>query len=467
MGSAPSFHTTFNQVTNRDNAATYDANGNDTGPNYNPGPRQYDMDNRLVDASSAPVYGPAVTYGYTPDNKRVLKSEQGDGSSPLETKLYFHGLGGERLGEWRYNFTNSGQTFSIDLVKGNTWFGGKLLQEGDWVTIQDSKGSVRWRRNFYTNATETADYFPFGQEKPGATAQDRQKFGTYLRDAETGLDYADQRYFQNTTGRFMTADPSRASASLADPGSWNRYPYVGGDPVNRFDPNGLYYLAAVGGYVVTSDTVFGIFAQLGCHPSDIPGAFLCGPESVVAAQTGASGYYLGSIIWIDPDLTVNNSGDDVGTGGAPKLNGTVTDKVVTWFKEAYANAIAALKNNDCAHVVYGEDAGNLEARLQAATWNYANVPDGAGTNLGKADPQRNVITLNSGAHAWQADYNDAGIFIGPSNTLIGMTSAQARTWTILHELGHFVVGDGTIDSNNYANDFNYAIFQRCMGLPTQ
>ena len=100
--------------------------------------------------------------------------------------MFVHGLGGERLGEYRLNFNASGSTLSVDLVSANTWFGGKMLQEGDWRVVQDAKGSVRWRFNVLTSATETADYYPFGQEKPGATANNREKVGTYLRDAETG-----------------------------------------------------------------------------------------------------------------------------------------------------------------------------------------------------------------------------------------------------------------------------------------
>ncbi|MBX9602273.1 MAG: hypothetical protein K2X35_14795, partial [Bryobacteraceae bacterium] len=40
--------------------------------------------------------------------------------------------------------------------------------------------------------------------------------------------------------RFATPDPYQASGGPADPGSWNRYAYVGGDPVNNTDPEGLY-----------------------------------------------------------------------------------------------------------------------------------------------------------------------------------------------------------------------------------
>ena len=39
-------------------------------------------------------------------------------------------------------------------------------------------------------------------------------------------------------GRFLTADPYVASGGVADPGSWNRYAYVGGDPVNLNDSGG-------------------------------------------------------------------------------------------------------------------------------------------------------------------------------------------------------------------------------------
>ncbi len=55
---------------------------------------------------------------------------------------------------------------------------------------------------------------------------------------KTGLDYADPRYYAASYGRFNTADQYQASAGPADPGSWNRYAYVGGDPVNFADPGG-------------------------------------------------------------------------------------------------------------------------------------------------------------------------------------------------------------------------------------
>jgi len=48
-----------------------------------------------------------------------------------------------------------------------------------------------------------------------------------------------QRYYGAGTGRFLTADPYQASGGPGDPGSWNRYTYVQGDPINFGDPEGL------------------------------------------------------------------------------------------------------------------------------------------------------------------------------------------------------------------------------------
>ncbi len=52
----------------------------------------------------------------------------------------------------------------------------------------------------------------------------------------------DQRFYASAYGRFLTADPFRATTRSVnnpkDPGSWNRYAYTRGDPVNRLDPSG-------------------------------------------------------------------------------------------------------------------------------------------------------------------------------------------------------------------------------------
>ncbi len=62
-------------------------------------------------------------------------------------------------------------------------------------------------------------------------------FGTYENGEGPGY-YAQQRWYDGN-GRFSTADPYEGSGGAGEPGSWNRYTYVGGDPVNWGDPRGM------------------------------------------------------------------------------------------------------------------------------------------------------------------------------------------------------------------------------------
>jgi RHS repeat-associated protein len=101
-----------------------------------------------------------------------------------------------------------------------------MIQQAGGTFVQDRLGS-------------NGKYLPYGEERNyPALGNDQVKFATYTRDSATGLDYADQRYYASTLGRFLTPDPSGAS-DFTDPGSLNLYGYTGGDPVNFNDPEGL------------------------------------------------------------------------------------------------------------------------------------------------------------------------------------------------------------------------------------
>ena len=256
-GSAPAFSITVDGATNRVNGTGYDANGNQTGVG------DYDVENRL---SSLPQSGTPgrLAYGYDAANKRVSKhypvGVTEEGAVLGEETLMFYGAGGERLAEFQLSAVQTFPGYYLRLTERKTlvWFGSKLLRDGKYNVVQDRLGSVRWRHDTTNGQTETVDYYPYGQEKPGATMNDREKFATYLRDSETGLDYADQRYHQPGWGRFLTPDPYQASGGPASPGSWNRYAYVEGDPVNRVDPKGLFWegpnLMALDGGFMSADT---------------------------------------------------------------------------------------------------------------------------------------------------------------------------------------------------------------------
>jgi RHS repeat-associated protein len=200
----------------------------------------YDVRNRLASAQPGGTGNALEYYGYAPDNKRLLRVKS---NGTEEWTLY--GARGEKLGVYAlsgpnatYDYTGNwaGQSASFVATSTNIWFDGRLVAEG--VTWSLPGGNPVFQDRLGTNRASGARFRPYGDEI-SATANDRVKFGTYTRDGFTGLDYADQRFYASSYGRFNTADPYRASAGASEPGSWNRYAYVGGDPVNHTDRHGL------------------------------------------------------------------------------------------------------------------------------------------------------------------------------------------------------------------------------------
>jgi len=127
---------------------------------------------------------------------------------------------------------------TLSYASKDVYFGGRVIWQNGKAVVQDRLGSVMARGNGSgVGRLDFHDYFPYGEERT-ATVGDRNKFGTYRRD-QTGLDYADQRYYNSAIGRFMSSDPYEASGGAGEPGSWGRGGYVGGDPINYNDPRGL------------------------------------------------------------------------------------------------------------------------------------------------------------------------------------------------------------------------------------
>jgi len=125
----------------------------------------------------------------------------------------------------------------VQLIDYDIYFGNKLLRSNSKPVVLDRLGSVHaWIDS--QNSVQKTSYYPFGAE-PQLTKNNRRKFGTYIRDDFSQLDYAQQRYYSSALGRFITPDPYEKSAQLGNPDSWNRYAYVLNNPVNFTDPQGL------------------------------------------------------------------------------------------------------------------------------------------------------------------------------------------------------------------------------------
>lgn len=64
------------------------------------------------------------------------------------------------------------------------------------------------------------------------------KFTGKERDAETGLDYFEARYFSGAQGRFTSPDQPLLDQNPFEPQSWNLYGYVRNNPLIFWDPTG-------------------------------------------------------------------------------------------------------------------------------------------------------------------------------------------------------------------------------------
>jgi len=87
-------------------------------------------------------------------------------------------------------------------------------------------------------------YYPYGGLVATVGSDpNHYKFTGKERDAETGNDYFDARYYANSMGRFMTPDwaakPTAVPyASFGNPQSLNLYSYVNNNPTTTRDPDG-------------------------------------------------------------------------------------------------------------------------------------------------------------------------------------------------------------------------------------
>jgi len=81
---------------------------------------------------------------------------------------------------------------------------------------------------------------PYGEVIDPPTTQESVLFTGKPRDQESGLDGFGPRSFGSAMARWASPDDPFADAQLFQPDSWNRYAYVGNNPVRFLDINGRW-----------------------------------------------------------------------------------------------------------------------------------------------------------------------------------------------------------------------------------
>ncbi len=102
------------------------------------------------------------------------------------------------------------------------WYHNDHLGTPQRMTAADS-GAVAW----------SAGYAAFGQATidPLSSIDNNLRFPGQYYDAESGLHYNYNRYYNPNTGRYLTTDPFKDGLNL--------YLYTFGNPINLYDPLGL------------------------------------------------------------------------------------------------------------------------------------------------------------------------------------------------------------------------------------
>lgn len=235
-GSPPQYSATANPATNQ--ISSSDANGNTllaANPPYN---LSYDMSNRLTGGGTALQQQGNYEYAYAPGNKRVWRGvccgADGENNPIMSTdEVAYWSVTGQKLATYQISGEGVVQEAytpapALTATETATWyyFGSKMIKNAGGYVVADRLGSI-------------GHFYPYGLEKPSATTNGTEKFTGYLRDAETAMDYAINRYHVPGTGRFLTPDPSMDGVDFNNPQSWNAYAYVNGDPINFNDASGL------------------------------------------------------------------------------------------------------------------------------------------------------------------------------------------------------------------------------------
>ncbi len=157
--------------------------------------------------------GTSSTYQYDPFGRRVKTLDPSGTTAYVYDGLDVHA---------DYNGQNQLQTSylpQMEAVNGTT----------PSYYLSDGLGTVRNSTGATGAVTASSAYSAWGLPAAGNTTGDRYTFTGYQFDQSSGLYFAGSRYYDPTTGRFLSEDPQP---------SINAYPYAANNPVGNVDVRG-------------------------------------------------------------------------------------------------------------------------------------------------------------------------------------------------------------------------------------
>lgn len=219
---------------------------------------------------------PTSTFAYNGDGLRMSKMPAGS-AGPQQYVYDTTGSVPKVLSDGSSYYVYGADGYPLEMIQGSTvtWY------------HHDRVGSTRVLTNSSGAVTGTASYTPYGVSTTTGLTTPLGYTGAYA-DADTSLIYLINRYYDPTTGQFLSVDPLVAETGQP-------YFYAGDNPVNAIDPNGLdcgVFSLVCSGY----DTLAGGVKSGGSH---LVNAVVSGAGKVILG-VGQATTEVGSLVYHHP-----------------------------------------------------------------------------------------------------------------------------------------------------------------------
>ena len=187
-------------------------------------------------------------YAYNADGIRVYKEVNGNtteyylNGTQIDTEITNYGGVSRRVD---YIYDENGSIYGFVVNNTDKYYYAKNLQ-GDVIGILDSTGATLVEYSYDAWGKATISY-PGIDSQTETEKQARYLLGSnnpfryrsYYFDVETGFYYLNTRYYDPEIGRFINADGLLNTGGIF---GYNLFAYCGNDPVNKADPNGMWWI---------------------------------------------------------------------------------------------------------------------------------------------------------------------------------------------------------------------------------
>ncbi|MFF3329272.1 polymorphic toxin-type HINT domain-containing protein [Streptomyces sp. NPDC002888] len=214
-------------------AYTYDATGNTTVRDLSTTTQDlvWSSENKLESITDD---GKKTTYVYDADGNRILENSPSGSTLYLgDTELTTDTAG--TITRASRSYAQAGAPTVVRTTTNGATTGHKL-----GVLLADHLGTSDTSVDIASGQAVTRRAFkPYGENrgtKPASWPNKRGYLGTGIDDAATGLTHIGAREYDQTSGRFLSADPV---IDFADPLQINGYAYSRNSPISTSDPDGL------------------------------------------------------------------------------------------------------------------------------------------------------------------------------------------------------------------------------------